>query len=177
MDVGNTILISGGVWSGNGKTYIALFPNEEVEELELLDMTLEDWEKFICQADMSDTLVQTANGKIVFRKSQRQIDTNIQWKRFQMDDYTCRYCGKSGLPLTVDHLVLWEDGGPTILDNLLTSCKKCNKTRGNKSYEDWLKSDYYKKVSTGLKDWIYNENSDIVLRLGKIPVVLHKRSR
>ena len=85
MDVGNTILISGGVWSGNGKTYIALFPNEEVEELELLDMTLEDWEKFICQADMSDTLVQTANGKIVFRKSQISNGNVSKWTTILAD--------------------------------------------------------------------------------------------
>ena len=177
LDVGNTITISGGVWAGNGKTYIVMFPDEELGEVEILQMERADWEKFLHQADMSDTLVQTADGKIIFRKSQRQIDTNITWKRFQMDDYACRYCGKSGLPLTVDHLVLWEDGGPTRLDNLLTSCKKCNKTRGNSSYEEWLNSAYYNKVKDGLADGVHNENVAILSELAKIPLVLHKRSR
>lgn len=177
MDVGNTILISGGVWSGNGKTYIALFPNEELEEIELLDMTREEWEKFIFQADMSDTWVKTPEGKIVFRKSQRQIDTHVTWKRFHMDNYTCRYCGKNGVPLTVDHLVLWEEGGPTILDNLLTSCKRCNKVRGNSSYEDWLNSPHYQKTKNGLAAGVHESNMAILPKLAKIPVVLHKRSR
>jgi 5-methylcytosine-specific restriction endonuclease McrA len=37
--------------------------------------------------------------------------------------------------------------GASVEDNLITACRKCNKTRGNMLYEDWLNSDYYKKVS------------------------------
>ena len=177
LDVGNTIAISGGVWSGNGKTYIALFPNEELEEIEVLDMGLEEWEKFISQTDAANTLVSTSEGKIIFRKCQRQIDAHVMWKRFELDNYTCRYCGKSGVPLTIDHLVLWEDGGPTILNNLLTACKKCNKSRGNLSYQEWLDSPYYNKVKIGLENGIHDLNRIIVSELPKIPVVFHKRSR
>ena len=104
LDVGNTILCAGGIWNGNGKSYLVPFPNDELSEnIELLALTMEDWEKFLQQGDVADTLVQTKEGKAIFRKSQRQIDSNIMWRRFEMDAYTCRYCGKTGVPLTVDH--------------------------------------------------------------------------
>ena len=50
--------------------------------------------------------------------------------------------------MTVDHIVLWSEGGQSVPDNLITSCAKCNHTRGKMPYNDWLSSAYYKKICT-----------------------------
>ena len=90
--------------------------------------------------------------KIILRKSTRQIETSVMWEVFRRDHYTCRYCGNDKVPMTVDHIVLWEAGGPSIEKNLICSCKKCNNTRGNMFYEQWLCSEEYKRVSKDLSE-------------------------
>jgi 5-methylcytosine-specific restriction endonuclease McrA len=124
-------------------------------------------------------LVDDKNGlkKAILRKSTRQIDAGVSWRVFKRDEYTCRYCGKDDVPLTVDHLVLWEKGGPTIEDNLVACCKKCNKKRGNMKYEDWLVSDYYKKVSKNLSAEIRELNCVTKFSLSTIPIKYHVISR
>jgi 5-methylcytosine-specific restriction endonuclease McrA len=80
--------------------------------------------------------------------------------------------------MTVDHApITWEDGGPSIEANLVTACRKCNKTRSNTSYKDWLNHPYYKKVSQNLSPEILEANNNILATLNDIPVRLHQRSR
>ena len=83
--------------------------------------------------------------KVILRKSQRQIDQRVSWEVFRRDNFTCVYCGANDVPMTVDHIVLWEHMGDTVPDNLNCSCKKCNKTRGSMDYDEWLKSSYINK--------------------------------
>lgn len=185
LDIGNTIQISGAIWSGNGKHYLCFLPGEfdgDENNIELLAMNLEQWKSFIKQTDLCETqiLAKDETGglvKILIRKTTRQIDSKLQWKVFQRDDYTCRYCGKTGIPLTVDHLVLWEDGGPTIEENLLAACKKCNKTRGSMPYEEWLDCKYYNKVAQNLRATVRLDNEKIADTLDSIERVYHKKSR
>ena len=183
-DVGNTIQLSGAIYSGNGKDYLCFFPGEFdlSNEMTLLTMEMDDWKKFIKQTDLMETeiLAKDTDGKIVkaiLRKTQRQIDARVQWLVFQRDNYTCRYCGRTGIPLTVDHLVLWEEGGPSIEENLVASCKKCNKTRGNMQYVDWLNDPKYVKVSAGLPDEVILANEELIDTLADIPRNVHKKSR
>ncbi len=63
-------------------------------------------------------------------------------RTFVRDNYRCVYCGKDmlsslddWLSLEVDHLVPKTGGGTDAEDNLVTSCKVCNK----------LKSSYFRK--------------------------------
>jgi len=185
LDVGNTIQISGALWSGNGKHYLCFLPDEydgDSENLELIIMNLEDWKKFIRQTDLCETEIfqkdQTGGlKKVIVRKTTRQIDSRIQWRVFQRDNYTCRYCGRTGIPLTVDHLVLWEKGGPTIEENLIAACKKCNKTRGNTEYGDWIRSEKYKRISNKLDEGTRLKNEAIEDTLADLPRVHNKKSR
>lgn len=157
-DIGNKYQLTGTVWSSAGDAFITLFPDrlEDFSNASILPMSLEDWEKFLQQTDLLETQIFTEdpnNGKIIkaiWRKSQRNIDAHMQWAVFKRDEYKCRYCGRDGLPLSVDHVDLWEQGGATVPSNLLTACKKCNKDRGNTPYEDWIISDQYKKRSANL---------------------------
>jgi 5-methylcytosine-specific restriction endonuclease McrA len=49
------------------------------------------------------------------------------------DNYTCQYCGYSGVDLTVDHIVPKHSHGPTSWENLVCCCRKCNSKKGGKS--------------------------------------------
>ncbi|GAG09150.1 unnamed protein product, partial [marine sediment metagenome] len=89
--------------------------------------------------------------------------------------YKCRYCGRDDVPLTVDHLVLWEDGGPSIEENLVSACRKCNKKRGNTEYSDWLQHPYYLKVSAALLPCHQEKNEKLAPTLPGIPRVVGKR--
>jgi hypothetical protein len=52
------------------------------------------------------------------------------------DGLACAYCGHSvedGAALTLDHVKPHSKGGSNDAANLVTCCKKCNSSRGNRS--------------------------------------------
>jgi hypothetical protein len=185
-DIGNKIGLVGAVFGDEHSTYLALFPDQEIKDnQEVLDLDTEDWKKLLRQTDLLEVevLQHTEHGKMskaILRKTQRLIEARISWNVFRRDGYTCRYCGRNDVPLTVDHLVLWEEGGPSIEENLVAACKKCNKTRGMMQYADWLESPYYKRVSKDISlggiDWQLR-NQKLVATLDAIPRNTHQRSR
>lgn len=185
LSIGNTIQMVGAVYAGEGKAYLCLFPEDhDAKELPLesLEMDTEDWKSFIRQTDLMETevLAKASDGQLVktlLRKSNRQIEQGVSWNCFRRDGYSCRYCGNFRVPLTVDHLVRWEEGGPSIEANLLSACRKCNKIRGDKHYGDWLKDPYYLRVSRALTPEIRIANEDILGTLDAIPRKLHVASR
>ncbi len=183
LSVGNTIQMVGAIYAGEGKTLLAYFPGEKEDlPIDILDMDSGDWETFIRQTDLLETeILSTAKDgkltKIIARKSTRQIDQSIAWGVFRRDGYRCRYCGRNDQPLTIDHLVLWEHNGPTIAENLLSSCKRCNKARGNMLYEEWLQDSRYVLWSKGLTMEVIAANKALVATLDKIPKMAHARSR
>ena len=155
LKIGNSLEIKGVVYGNAVEDLVIVLPNHDVSDLvEIMNPTLEEWNKIIRQSDLLETEVIAGdmNKKVVLRKSTRQIDLNVSWAVFRRDGFKCRYCGNDHVPLTVDHIVLWEDGGPTIEENLITSCKKCNNTRGNAPYDVWLDSLGYELVSRNLTE-------------------------
>lgn len=183
LSIGNTVQIAGVIYAGEGRSLLCYFPAEQHElPVEVLEMTQEQWIAFLHQTDVMETevLTRASDGtlaKAILRKSQRQIESSVQWRVFKRDGYACRYCGADNVPLTVDHLVLWESGGPSTPDNLLASCKKCNKTRGNMQYSEWLHHPRYLNLSSRLTPEVRAANEALVATLDKIPRRLHARSR
>lgn len=173
LDFGNSIGLVGNIWAGNdGVSYITLFPDfnlDDLGEIQAIEMDSEDWKKLIRQSDLLETeILQNDNGnlkKVTVRKSARLIDNRMQWAVFKRDNYCCRYCGKSGIPLSVDHIDLWEEGGATVEENLLTACRKCNKIRSNTPYAKWMTSSRYISISSSLPSEIKQANLDIVAQL------------
>lgn len=49
------------------------------------------------------------------------------------DNYQCQYCGRSDLPLTIDHVVPRSREGDDSWENLTTACPRCNCTKGNRT--------------------------------------------
>jgi hypothetical protein len=184
LDLGNTIQIAGVVYADAEVLYICMMPEEAFDDKvpRVLELSQEDWQRFIYQTDKVETevLAEASDGKIakvVIRKCTRVIAQNTSWEVFRRDQYQCRYCGRNDVPLTVDHLVLWEEGGPSTPDNLVSACKRCNKKRGNMQYEDWLRSPAYRDLSKNLRADFETLNREVVARLDSIPVRYHQRGR
>lgn len=184
LEFGNNILIGGIVYSGKGKNFICLIPDGASlnDPFCVLDLNIDNWKEIIRQTDLMETEI-LQNGpkgdiiKAIVRKTTRIIEQGISWRVYKRDEYKCRYCGKDGIPMTVDHLILWEEGGPSIEENLVTACRKCNKTRGNTSYAKWLKDPFYTRVSQGLTPETRELNLKMVDTLKNIPLRIHIRNR
>jgi len=182
-DVGTSIQLVGGIWAGNGVTYLFQFPEYGHEyDTQVIEMSKDDWKALLRQSDLLETevLSKCEDGKLykaVARKCQRNIDQQVSWNVFKRDGYACRYCGRDDVPLTVDHLVLWEKGGPSTEANLVSSCKKCNKTRGNTEYADWLNHNYYARVRENLSLAQRQANQDVAYTLKDIELVINIRTK
>lgn len=66
-----------------------------------------------------------------------------EWKAlrqhiFMRDGYRCVYCDAdvSAEP-ECDHIIPVFRGGRSILKNLATACKPCNRSKGDKTLEEW----------------------------------------
>ena len=173
-DIGNKLGLVGAVFGDDDQAYLLLFPDQSYpDKVKLLELTLDDWKKVVKQLDILEVEVLRKGkdgnlGKAILRKTQRLIEQRVSWAVFKRDGYKCRYCGKDDVPLTVDHLVLWENSGPSTEDNLLAADRKCNKTRGNLEYKDWLEHPYYRKVSQNLTEAERKANQDLLPTLAAI---------
>ena len=52
---------------------------------------------------------------------------------FYRDNHSCQYCGCSGEPLSIDHVIPRSRGGPDDWDNITTACLSCNVRKGNRT--------------------------------------------
>jgi ribosomal protein L25 (general stress protein Ctc) len=184
LKFGNELQISGVVFSNGFHNLVICFPDSVDPDAEFypIHIDLEDWKKIIRQTDLLETEIieQAVDGKLVkaiIRKTTRQIENKISWKVFKRDGYKCRYCGNDDTPLTVDHLVLWEEMGPSIEENLVSACRKCNKKRGSMQYKDWIFSDYYNKVKEGIDVAVEAQNLRLIEELDNIPLRKNVRNR
>jgi 5-methylcytosine-specific restriction endonuclease McrA len=51
---------------------------------------------------------------------------------------TCVYCGRTNVPLEIDHVHPRSKGGTNNSNNLTLACHGCNQAKGNQSVEDFL---------------------------------------
>lgn len=80
-----------------------------------------------------------------FRKGRVRFSRHLMYLR---DLYTCQYCGEqfNHRDLSVDHVIPRCEGGRTIWENCVTSCKRCNLYKGHKSWKPInqpFRPDYY----------------------------------
>jgi 5-methylcytosine-specific restriction endonuclease McrA len=55
---------------------------------------------------------------------------------FRRDHYTCQYCGRPSVNLTVDHVIPKHLGGLHEWENLVTACYACNHLKGGRTLAD-----------------------------------------
>ena len=51
------------------------------------------------------------------------------------DHFTCQYCNRKNIPLTVDHIIPRQYGGRHTWENLICACTRCNNKKGNRTPE------------------------------------------
>jgi hypothetical protein len=56
---------------------------------------------------------------------------------FERDNYTCAYCGERGGKLECDHIIPVARGGTHDDANLTTACFPCNRSKRDKTVEEW----------------------------------------
>ena len=63
--------------------------------------------------------------------SGKQIRKATRKAVLERDNFTCVYCGARAYeaPLEIDHVIPRSKGGTHNIDNLVTSCKKCNRKK------------------------------------------------
>jgi len=55
---------------------------------------------------------------------------------FRRDQFTCQYCGKKTLHLTIDHVQPKHLGGPHSWTNLVAACPSCNHRKGGRPLQE-----------------------------------------
>jgi hypothetical protein len=181
---GATIQMVGSLYQGEDKLFLLFFPGEAYEYAHrtLLRVEVTDWQAFLLQTDAVETEVtlKDENGvihKAFLRKSERRIEAKVTWDVFRRDGYRCRYCGNDKTPLTVDHVITWESGGPSTEENMVSACRKCNGARGDMPYEQWLVSHRYLHFIGTLSPDVREANEVLVQKLATIPRRTFHKSR
>lgn len=64
----------------------------------------------------------------------------MRLKVFARDMHTCQYCGAADVALDCDHVVPLSRGGITHIDNLVSACFRCNRSKGAKLISEWRAS-------------------------------------
>ncbi|MFQ5854895.1 MAG: HNH endonuclease [Anaerolineae bacterium] len=55
---------------------------------------------------------------------------------FRRDNFTCQYCGKRTMELTIDHVVPRHRGGRRSWENLVAACSRCNLRKGGRTIQE-----------------------------------------
>lgn len=62
---------------------------------------------------------------------------NVKEYLLEKFKYHCAYCGKSGVPLEVEHIIPKSRGGSNRVSNLTIACHNCNQKKGNKTAKEF----------------------------------------
>ena len=68
------------------------------------------------------------------------------------DGHRCQFCGRSDVPLTVDHIVPVSRGGEETWENLVCACVGCNNKKGDRTPDEArmpLRRKYSMRIPTG----------------------------
>jgi len=77
--------------------------------------------------------------KLKLNASFRKVMTEMSYE--MKGSKKCCYCNRivSKDDITIDHIFPQDTGGPTITNNLLPSCKKCNNDKANMTWKQYKK--------------------------------------
>lgn len=66
------------------------------------------------------------------------IPKRIREEVVQRDGHCCVYCGNTSGPFDIDHVLPWSRGGSNAVSNLAVSCSSCNRSKSDRTPEEWL---------------------------------------
>jgi 5-methylcytosine-specific restriction endonuclease McrA len=67
------------------------------------------------------------------RYQKTPIPQRLRQSVFCRDLHQCQYCGARNRPLCIDHVTPECKGGEMVEENLVTSCRPCNLSKGSKT--------------------------------------------
>lgn len=131
--------------------------------------TIETWVKRLCKfapiAEIRQELVkfdmqQLENPEISGTDYQQGTLEGYSVREYLLEKYdrTCCYCGKTDVPLQIEHIQARSKGGSNRVSNLCIACEKCNQKKGDRDIKDFLKgkpdivSKILKQAKAPLKD-------------------------
>lgn len=59
----------------------------------------------------------------------------------ERDNFKCVYCGDEKGPFEADHVIPRAKGGLDLLNNLVCACRRCNRSKKDKTLEEWRLKD------------------------------------
>lgn len=77
------------------------------------------------------------------KKPRKSTGKRLRFEIFARDGFRCRYCGRQSdeVQLVLDHIEPHSKGGPTVPENLITSCADCNAGKAAKRLAEFLPTD------------------------------------
>lgn len=88
--------------------------------------------RFIRTVSRSFPLPSVVKLKVFAHIHNRRPELNRK-NLFRRDGFTCQYCGCRELPLTIDHVLPRSKGGDDSWENLITACRGCNSSKGDRT--------------------------------------------
>lgn len=87
------------------------------------------------------------------------MNQTIKYKILKRDKFRCRFCGKPGGELTMDHIIPRARGGHHYKKaNLVTACRRCNQHKANRTPEECdmpILSEFWDEDEEELITWDY----------------------
>ena len=82
------------------------------------------------------------------------VNKMLKLETLQRDKYICQYCGENLIlenieDIHLDHFVSKINGGKNEIENMKTSCKRCNCSKNYKDIEIW-RSELIKKFNKNI---------------------------
>ncbi len=65
------------------------------------------------------------------------LSPSIREAIHERDNYRCSYCGTGEGPFEIDHIHPLSRGGGDELDNLCLACAACNRSKSDKTLQEW----------------------------------------
>ncbi|MDF3904676.1 HNH endonuclease [Paracoccus sp. AS002] len=72
------------------------------------------------------------------RRDYRRPSIPLDVQRDVHGEGCCSYCGTIDGPFEIDHIHPWSRGGSNERDNLTLACRQCNRSKKDKTVEEWL---------------------------------------
>lgn len=123
MDATDIAIASG--WTGDEAEWICALVSTGWLDDSDGGLTLHDWES---------VYVKPLVGRLDVSSS---IWKRLRQKVFERDGFVCVYCGQPTDTPECDHVIPRAKGGESVIKNLVTACRPCNRSKRDKTPEEW----------------------------------------
>ena len=150
-DIGSLLKIEGIVIGGEGAQAVFMLPtaapfeqfmtNPPFSKFETRRLNDEEWSDWLQRSDDPEILVQGSLEKVFHRKLRYEISGAVQQKVWKADGFKCMFFGAifGDVQMTIDHFVPLEMGGANDTSNYISSCRRCNKSKGGMDPKEFCK--------------------------------------